>query len=65
MTALHLAACSSLYRIVHKLIAAKADLFIANLDGKTALTGIGNNLLMMKIIKKAMINTARGTFEDC
>jgi len=55
MTALQIACCSNLYRIVYLLITSGADLFLPNIDGKTALTVIHNNLLMMKIIKKAMI----------
>ncbi len=64
MSALQIACCSNLYRIVYQLIFAKADLFQPNADGKTALTVIHNNLLMMKIIKKAMIQNLRGIFEE-
>jgi ankyrin repeat protein len=65
MTALHLASCSSLYRIVHALISNKADLFLCNSDGKSPLIAVGNNLLMANILKKAMKAYFRDTFEDC
>lgn len=63
MTALQIACCSNLYRIVYLLITSGADLFVPNIDGKTSLTVIHNNLLMMKIIKKAMIHYLRTAFE--
>jgi ankyrin repeat protein len=59
-----LACNSNLYRIVNLLISHKADLFVQNSDGKTALTIISNNLLMLKLIKKAMSNVLREKFED-
>ena len=37
------------------LINRKADLFLKNLKGKTPMTGVNNNLLMIKILKKAEI----------
>lgn len=53
-TAIHLAAGTSLYRIAHVLIANEANLFLTNSDGKTPITAVGNNILMIKILKKAM-----------
>jgi hypothetical protein len=46
------------------LIQSKPNLFICNADGKTPFTVINNNILMMKIMKKAMVTYARDTFED-
>ena len=48
---------NSYYRIVNMLINKKADLFIKNSKGKTALTGVNNNLLMIKVLKKAEVNS--------
>ena len=64
MTPLHLACCSNLYRIVYLLIAGDSDLFLHNLEGKSSLTVINNNLLMMKIVKKGMTCFVRDAFED-
>ena len=52
-TALHLATFGSYYRITSLLIENKADLFISNVTGKSPFTHINNNLLMVKIVKKA------------
>ena len=50
---MHLASYGSYYRIASLLIDNKADLFLQNVHGKTALTNINNNLLMIKLLKKA------------
>lgn len=54
-TALHLASYSSYYRIVSLLLGKRADIFIRNGKGKTPLSNISNNLLMIKLLKKAEI----------
>ncbi len=59
MSPLHIACCANYYRIVNSLIQAKADLFVYNADGKTPFTIINNNMLMLKLIKKAMIAYVR------
>lgn len=56
-TSLHIAATSSYYRIVNMLIAKKADLFLKNVRGKTPMTSVNNNLLMIKVLKKAEIQS--------
>jgi ankyrin repeat protein len=61
---LQLACNTNLYRIVNLLISHKADLFVPNVEGKTALTIISNNFLMLKIIKKAVTAAVRDLFED-
>lgn len=63
-TPLQVACTLNLYRIVNLLIAYRADLFIQNIDGKTALTIIQNNFLMLKLIKKAVTTSVRDQFED-
>jgi ankyrin repeat protein len=55
MTPLHLACCSNYYRIVNSLIEAKSDMFSYNSEGKTPFTIINNNMLMLKLIRKAMV----------
>lgn len=57
-TPLHIAAYASYYRIVTLLINNHADMFLRNLKGKTPLGSINNNLLMIKILKKAEIASA-------
>lgn len=52
---LHIAAYGSYYRIVTLLINNGADIFLRNKQGKSALTSITNNLLMIKILKKSEI----------
>lgn len=59
MTPLHLACCGNYYRIVNSLIQAKVDLFAYNAEGKTPFTIINNNMLMLKLIKKAMVASVR------
>lgn len=63
-TPLHLAASNSHYRIVNHLLSSQADLFARNAENKMPLTLIQNNMLMIKIIKKAMIATAKELFEE-
>lgn len=64
MSALQLACCSNLYRVVCLLIYHKADPFVQNAEGKSAFTIIQNNLLMMKLVKRSMISFVRDIFED-
>ena len=64
MTPLHIACCANYYRIVNSLIQAKVDLFAYNAEGKSPFTIINNNMLMLKLIKKAMIASVRDQFED-
>lgn len=52
---MHIAASGSYYRIVNLLVFKNADLTIRNLRGFTPLSSISNNLLMIKILKKAEI----------
>lgn len=54
-TPLHISAYSSYYRIVNLLLQNKSDLFLRNVKGKTPMGSINNNLLMIKILKKAEI----------
>ncbi|TNV86312.1 hypothetical protein FGO68_gene14153 [Halteria grandinella] len=63
-TPLHIACTTNLYRIVNLLLAYRADLFTQNLDGKTPLTIIQNNFLMLKLLKKAVTHSVRDIFED-
>ena len=59
MTPLHLATTGSYYRIVHQLIENGADLFALNALGKDPFTSISNNLLMIKILKKAQVSQTK------
>lgn len=52
MTALHIASDNNFYDIVDLLFQYKADLFTKDDRGNTPFTGINNNLLMIKLLKK-------------
>ena len=52
LSALQLASQSSLFDIVTLLIDHEADLFAQSIDGKSAFSGVKNNLLMIKLLKK-------------
>ena len=52
-TPLHLATNGSYYKIVNFLIASGGDLFARNTLGKNPFTQVNNNLLMIKMLKKA------------
>ena len=62
MTPLHLATTGSYYRIVHYLIDKGADLFALNSFGKSPFSVINNNLLMIKILKKAQVSSTKNFF---
>ena len=52
MTALHLASEKNFYTIVDLLFQYKADIFQLDQRGNTPFTGLSNNLLMIKLMKK-------------
>ena len=52
VTALHLATENNYYDIVDLLFQYKSDLFMHDDIGNTAFTGVTNNLLMIKLLKK-------------
>ena len=52
VTALHLASENNFYDIVDLLFQYKADIFQEDERGNTPFTGINNNLLMIKLLKK-------------
>lgn len=52
VTALHIASENNFYDIVEILFEYKADLFRQDDKGNTPFTGINNNLLMIKLLKK-------------
>ena len=52
VTALHLATENNYYDIVDLLFQYKADIFLHDERGHTAFTGVTNNLLMIKLLKK-------------
>lgn len=52
VTAMHLASDNNFYDIVDLLFAYKADIFVQDNRGHTPYTGISNNLLMIKLLKK-------------
>ena len=52
VTALHLATENNYYDIVDLLFRYKADIFLHDEKGDTAFTGVTNNLLMIKLLKK-------------
>lgn len=63
LTPLHLATMGSYYRIVNFLIDHGADQFARNSYGKNPFTAINNNLLMIKMLKKAQLTQTRRLFE--
>lgn len=63
MAPLHIAATFSYYRIVGLLIDNSADLFVRDIFDKTPFSSVTNNLLMIKLLKKAEIAYVRNLFE--
>eukprot|EP00347_Sterkiella_histriomuscorum_P022013 403331989 len=65
LTPLHLAASGSYitnYKIVNILIENGADLFIQNIYQKTPFNCVSNNLLMLKLLKKAQVKRTKLIF---
>ena len=52
VSCLHLASQNCYYDIVDVLVENKAELFNRDINGYTPLSGITNNLLMIKLLKK-------------